>query len=126
MDLRSDLQVDVSEMQARVPLTLVRISGRINLSNSEQLEQLAHDLQTKGAKHVLLDLSDVPSITSAGLRAMHLMYRLFEAGGSAEGAKSAFFKVYTPSPQVRAVLHTAGFDTYIDTYDDRQSAIAAF
>lgn len=130
MNFGNDLRVDVSELQARIPIKVVRISGRVNLSNSEQLESLAHELQRNGATDVLLDLSDVPSITSAGLRAIHLMYKLFDANremdGAGEASTASHLKLFTPSEQVRTVLKTAGFDTYIDTFADRESAIAAF
>lgn len=131
MDFRSELQITPSKVEARVPLTVFELAGRINLSNSAELEQVAQQHIDQGMRYLLLDLGGVPSITSAGLRAIQLIYRLMEHSkpgdvSGEEQAKSRYLKLYTPSEQVRTVLGTAGFDLYIDTYADRQAAINAF
>lgn len=132
MELRSELKIAVSEVEGQVPLTVFVLEGRINLSNSAQLEHLAAERYAAGMRFLLLDLAGVPSITSAGLRAIHLVYRLLESpddevGRAPEASESsARLRIYTPSPQVRAVLRTAGFDTYIPVFADRAAAIEAF
>lgn len=131
MDYRSELQITTSKVEAKVPLTVFELGGRINLSNSAELERVAQQHIDQGMRYLLLDLGGVPSITSAGLRAIQLIYRLLEDSqpgdvGVEAQVKSRHLKLFTPSQQVRTVLGTAGFDLYIDTYADRQAAIEAF
>jgi anti-anti-sigma factor len=126
MDLRSELTIAVSEVQQAVPVTVLSVAGRINLSNSADLERVALEHVERGMTHALLDLSGVPSITSAGLRAIQLIYRQLEPQQRGEPGPSARLKIYAPSPQVRQVLATAGFDSYIPVFDDRAAAIESF
>jgi anti-anti-sigma factor len=134
MDWNSDLNISFSEMEARVPVTILQIDGRLNMSNSDDLEQAALKAYQQGARYILLDLSRVLSVTSAGLRSIHAIYKMVsetasqpagEAAGS-QRSKSPYFKVLTTSPHVIKVLNIAGFDIYMDIYQDIQEAIAAF
>jgi anti-anti-sigma regulatory factor len=134
MDWNSNLNISFSEVEARVPVTILHIDGRVNMSNSDDLEQAARQAYLKGTRFFLLDLSNVPSLTSAGLRSIHAIYKMAsenpsqlagEAAGS-QAPKSPYFKVFTNSPHVLKVLKVAGFDIYMDTYEDLQEALAAF
>lgn len=142
MDWSASLNVTVSEIQGRVPITILRVDGRINLGNTGVLEQAAQEAYTSGARNLIIDLDAVPSLTSAGLRSIHGIYNMVSQSPStdepAQGAqsvqnapaglkpKSPHFKLFTTSPQVLKVLAMAGFDLYIDTYQDLNEAIAAF
>lgn len=138
MDVMSDLNIAVSHMVGRVPVTVFRLEGRVNLSNSEKLEKMAREAHEYGMRYMLMDLSGVPSITSAGLRAILYTYRLLENNPASKSSpaslepapelisKSAHFKLFTPSPQVLKVLQTAGFETFIDIFENMEEAIASF
>jgi anti-anti-sigma factor len=130
MDLRSELSLTAHDVEYRVPITVIAVAGRINLSNSAELEALATEHYERGMRYLLIDLEDVPSITSAGLRAIHLIYKLLESADESPpvdgSALSARLKMFAPSAQIRNVLHTAGFDQYIEVFADRQAALDAF
>jgi anti-anti-sigma factor len=139
MDWSSSLNIKVSEVQGRVPITILHVDGRINLGNTGVLEQAAQEAYERGARDILLDLDNVPSLTSAGLRTIHGIYNMVSqspqadepaqgalAESSSQRSKSPHIKLFTTSPHVLKVLHVAGFDLYIDTYQDQNEAIAAF
>jgi anti-anti-sigma factor len=131
MDWNSDLNISSSTVQGRVPVTVIQVDGRVNLSNSDVLDQAAHQALDQGARHILLDLTNVPSLTSAGLRVIHHIYKMLNdaappAAPGEMGGKSPYLKLATASTHVRNVLQVAGFDTYIDTYDSAQEALSAF
>jgi len=139
MDWGSSLTVTVSEVQGRVPITVLHMDGRINLGNIDVLEKAAQEAYDAGARDVLLDLDNVPSLTSAGLRSIHWIYKMVSqasasdelvqdapAASAAQKSKSPHVKLFTTSPHVLKVLHVAGFDLYIDIYQDINEAIAAF
>jgi len=122
-----ELEISVSQEQGRVPVTVFRLKGRLNLGTAEQLQAKVQDAVQAGARYVLLDLSEVLSVTSAGLRAFHQMYQLLRGDSPAEGAlKSPYLKLLDPTPDVRKVLHIAGFDMFLEIRDDVKEAIASF
>jgi len=134
MDWNSNLNISISEVQARVSVTILQIDGRLNMSNSDDLEQAALRAYQQGARYMLLDLSRVLSVTSAGLRSIHAIYKMVSETSSqpdgeatsSQRSKSPYFKVLTTSPHVIKVLNIAGFDIYMDIYQDLQEAITAF
>ena len=105
---------------------------------SNQLEQAAREAYQQGNRNLLIDLSEVPSITSAGLRAILVIYKLLgsersnhvgsgtSSGSTDQPAKSAYLKLLNVSPEVRKVLRIAGFEDYLEIYDDQDEAIASF
>jgi len=136
MEWASSLNIVTSQVRGRVPITILHLDGRINLSNTDALEKAAEAAREAGARYLLLDLNNVPSLTSAGLRSIHWIYKMANEGESqpmdedapvtGSTSKSPYMKLFTTSPHVLKVLHVAGFDLYIDTYEDLQQAISAF
>jgi len=137
MDWSSSLNISQSEAQGRVPITILHVDGRINMSNAELLENAVRVAYEKGARYFLLDLSNVPSLSSAGLRSIHWIYNIMQSaarsGGKAESEVevvetpvSPYVKILCSSAQVLKVLNLAGFDSYIGVYGELQEAISAF
>jgi anti-anti-sigma factor len=119
------MEIKVSQVQGRVPVTLLSVEGRINLGNAEELEARARQERTNGARDILVDMSQVPSITSAGLRSLLYAYKLV-TGEAKSGEKSPHFKLLNPSPAVLNVLQTAGFDRYMEIHSELQEAVDSF
>jgi anti-anti-sigma factor len=119
------MDIKVSQVQGRVPVTVLRVEGRINLGNAEELEAHARQAHANGARDMLVEMSQVPSITSAGLRSLLYAYKLV-TGEAKSGGKSPHFKLLNPSPAVLKVLQTAGFDSYMDIHSELQEAVDSF
>lgn len=138
MDVKSGLTITKSEREGRVPVTIFHLKGRINMSNAGELEKEAKSAFEGGAQDILFDLKEVPSLTSAGLRAVHVIYKMLSQGSPSsdsdsepvvpkdEPAKSPHLKIANPSPDVLNVLQLAGFSTYISIYDSVEDAVASF
>lgn len=126
------MHITVSQDEARVPVTVFQVSGRINMGNAENLIKQAEQAYAGGARDLVVDMSGVESMTSAGLRAILSMLKLFTFGSSQAPAgggmagKSEHFKLVGPSQYVLMVLNTAGFDRYIEIYPDVPAALASF
>jgi anti-anti-sigma regulatory factor len=132
------MNISVSQEQARVPVTILRLAGRVSLDTTPELKQAAQDAFQNGARFLLLDLSAVETITSAGLSALHSIYAFFNDSASREAGaalsdqttdqpfKSRYVKLLSPAPHVRRVLEMTGFDIFLEIYDGRQEAIASF
>jgi anti-anti-sigma factor len=115
------VEIKSVQEQGRVPVTVLEIPGRVNLSNAEALEAEARQAYEHGARFMLLDMSATEAITSAGLRAILYIYKLLSTGPEAGG-----LRLLCPSPEVQRVLRLAGFDRYLGIYSDRQTAIDSF
>lgn len=128
MQLSSDLQISANEVEGKQDLTLLTVAGRINLGNADQLDEMAQAMFAAGSKYVLLDLSQTDSLTSAGLRTILVIYKLFQGQdkGATQVGRSPYLKILAPSPQIRQVLKIAGYETYLDIFEDRQAALDAF
>jgi anti-anti-sigma regulatory factor len=127
--------ITVSQVKGRVPITIFHLRDRINLGNVGELEQAAREAYANGMRDLLLDLTDVISITSAGLRAIIAISRLLgstpgeeamRAGLPDKLQKPTHLKLLKPSPAVREVMAITGMDEYINIYDDMAEAIGSF
>ena len=130
------MKISVSQEQGRVPVTVFHIDG--NLTSEEELQEMARQAYEGGARNILLDLTDVPFMASAGLRALHYIYTLVRADtpeesdgvvrkGIAAGTwTSPHFKLLKPNRNVLEVLRTTGYDMFLEILTDRKQAIASF
>ena len=103
---------------------ILHLNGPIDANTQSDLEVKADEVIANGARNILLDLSEVTYMGSAGLRALHVIAGKF--GGAGQAEKFAHVKLLSPSEEVRRVLKTLGFDTYIGTYDNLDQAVKSF
>lgn len=132
------MEIAVSHVQGRVPVTVFRIKGEIDVNSYEQLQAQAQAAVQAGARDVLLDLTEVPYISSSGLRAIHHIFTLVRTDSPAESDpalskglrdgtwKSPHFKLLNPQPSVLEILKTTGFDMYLEIHRDLNDAVASF
>ena len=123
------MNITVSQEQGLVPITVFHVEGRVNLGNADELTRKAQKAQEEGMRDLILDLSEVESLTSAGLRAILTILKMLgtESGqGEVAGGKSRHLKLVRPSPYVLVTLTTAGFDRYLEIYESMPEAVASF
>jgi len=133
-----DIQVTTSNV--RVPVTIMRVSGNIDASTYEEFEAKADEIIAGGARHLLIDLSKSPFVSSAGLRALHHIFNDLRAkdtglqsseeeirrGISAGTYKSPHLKLLHLSKETRSAFELSGFDMFIETFNDEKSALNSF
>ena len=115
--------VIVSQTQGRIPVTVFELQDRVNLGNTAELEQAARDAYANGTRDLVLDISKVDSFTSAGIRALLVIYKMM-AGD--EGRLSKHVKLVSPTRYVRDVLEVSGVADSIEIYDSLDEAVASF
>lgn len=119
--------VTTSQVLGRVPISVLHLHDRINLGNADEVERAARDAYAGGARHVVIDLTNAPSLSSAGLRAIMAVNQLLASQAApAPSDKSPYLKLVGPSSHVRQVLNIAGFDRYLEVYDQLSEAVASF
>jgi anti-anti-sigma regulatory factor len=112
------------------------VSGFINLGTASLLEQKASQAYEQGMRYLLIDLSGVDSMSSAGLRSVLVISRMLASDradqsadeGTRENktAKSPYLKLLNPQPGILRVLNIAGFDEFVEIYEDKTQAINSF
>lgn len=132
------MDIEVSQHQGRVPVTVIRIKGNIDTSTYEAFQASGEEALSSGARYVLLDLTAVNYISSAGFRAVSQIYKLVRgplpplaAAQQSQGAPdtrhlSANLKLLRPTTRVLEALRLAGFDTFLEIHTDFDQAIASF
>ena len=129
------MDIAVAEQtDGRVPVTIFHIRGDVDTKSSEQLQMRAREAVVNGTRNLLLDLSEVRFVSSAGLRTFHIIFKLLTeesdesmSKGVREGTfRASHLKLVNPSPSVEEVLHTSGFDMFLEVHHDLQKAIASF
>ena len=130
------MDIQVSYEEGRVPITIFHIKG--DLTSGEQLEKQGKEAFESGTRNLLLDLTDVPFISSSGLRALHYLYMLLRGdspdesdeavkAGIRDGTyKSPHLKLLKPSKNVEKAISVAGYDMFLEIYQNSKKAIASF
>ncbi|RPJ20962.1 MAG: STAS domain-containing protein [Chloroflexi bacterium] len=130
----SELNITASQIQGDVPVTILHLNGHLHGNTERELLDRARQAQEDGSKHLLLDLSAVEVLTSAGLRAIHNIFNLFTPQGDVnvirqhgeEPYKSPYFKLVCPNPDVYYVLNIAGFLQNILIYNNMEDAVNSY
>lgn len=58
------MTISVSQKQGRVPVTIISLDGRLDGMNYQQLIDKGHELYKAGARDILLDLTNLTSVSS--------------------------------------------------------------
>jgi hypothetical protein len=129
------MELTTSQANGRIPVTIFHLKG--DLMNEEPLYGAASSAVANGSRHILLDLSDVPYISSAGLRSIHLVFQLLhqdsdedqeamKRGIVAGTYSSPYLKLLNPSKNASKALSLAGYDMFLDIHKDKKTAVNAF
>jgi anti-anti-sigma factor len=113
----SILKIVKKQVQGKVPVTVLHLRGWLDAQSEGQLLAAAQEAHDDGARHLLLNLEEVDTLTSAGMRAMQKAYMLFSKGG---------MKLCSAPPQVYHVLGITGFLQTIPNYETQQAAVDSF
>lgn len=132
------MEITTATENGRVTVTIVRVSGNLDSTTYQIFQSKVEELINGGARHILIDMTDAPYISSAGLRALQSIFYILRdknedvnedkmhKGISAGTYKSPFLKLLNLSKNAETAFKTAGFDMFLETFTDQKSAIAAF
>lgn len=114
------LRIAVSEEKGSVPVTILHVTGDLDSKTYTDFETKAGEVIGNGSSNILLDLSGVSYMGSAGLRAMHGISNKLKSSGGGQ------LKLLNPSDAVSKVMKTLGFDQFFDIHSNLDSALKAF
>ncbi len=130
----SELTITTSQVQGEASVTILHLSGHLHGSTENQLLDRARQSHEDGSRHLLLDLSGLEVLSSAGLRAIHNVFNLFTPPSDVEiihqhgeePYKSPYLKLVCPNPQIYYILNITGFLHNIPFYNNMDEAIGSF
>jgi anti-anti-sigma factor len=128
------MEITVTLQQASEPVAVMHLEGDIDASNFVQIVDKAHEIYKNPARNLILDLSDVPSISSTGIAAIHKIALIY-SGASGEithpdqthsSTARKHVKLLNPQPAVDQALQAAGLKLFFKIYQDLESALKSF
>ena len=135
------MEINVTQENGKVPVSVVHIKGDLDASSYLDLVNTAQKLYNAGVRSLLLDLSDLAFISSAGLASLHIILKMFrDEKANPENSWSTYkdidrerdngvqhdVKLLDPSPEVSNVLDTVGFKQFFEVYTDLDQAVNSF
>ena len=122
--MNSDLKILVEQKQARVPITVFHIAGWLDAQSEPQFLEAARLAYDDGARFLLVDMNDLDTLTSAGMRAIQKVYQMYTP--REDHFKVAHLKLCNAPPQIYNVLGITGFLQNIPMYESMESALESF
>lgn len=136
------MQISFFTQQGNVPVTVMQLTGNIDASTYTDVINNAQQAFDEGSRNLLIDLSNVPYVSSAGLMSLHTIVRIF-AGNSVQpkdGGRPSFrainkeqdnpirahVKLLSPQPAVEQVLEMVGLKLFFDIHTDLEAAVNSF
>jgi len=136
------MEITVSQEQGRVTVSVIHITGHLDGQTYQNLIAKAREIVEAGAQNILLDLSDLTYISSAGLVSLHtiaLMTRgeelpdpehgwstLKSMDRTRDGGLQKHLKLLNPRPEITSVLEMVGFSEFFQVFTERKAAIDSF
>jgi anti-anti-sigma factor len=135
------MEIDVTQEKGKVPVSVVHIRGDLDASSYLELVNTAQKLYNAGVRSLLLDLSGLVFISSAGLASLHIITKMFrgekadpengwgtykEIDRERDSGLQTNVKLLSPSPDVDNVLDTVGFKQFFEVHTDLDKAVGSF
>lgn len=136
------MEINISQENGKVPVTVIKVAGQLDGQTYQQLISSAQEALKNGTSNILLDMSDLTFISSAGLVSLHVIALLLRGEAmpdldhgwaalksvnkSRESGMQQHVKLLNPRPEIINVLEMVGFSSFFEIFDDRQKALDSF
>jgi anti-sigma B factor antagonist len=118
--LAADLRASTLAWKRSGGVSVLEFRGNTELTHSAQeLDELRREVLEQRDSRVIIDLSRVTKIDSAGLGQLMSCYSHLVRN---QGA----LKVLNPRPEIKDLLDMTGISTLIEAYQDEQEAVSSF
>ncbi|MFZ5904596.1 MAG: STAS domain-containing protein [Chloroflexota bacterium] len=134
------MDITTSKHEGKVPVTVLHINGKLDSNSFQSLIAEAQKVYDAGARHLVLDMTNMSYISSAGLAALHSISLIFQGkdapdlnagwqvfkGIDFNREKQSQVKLAGMWPEVQSVLDVVGFTLLFETYPNVDAALASF
>lgn len=136
-----EIEVEVKHTDDEI-VAIMKLKGDINASNFMAIVNKARELYNNPARSLILDLSDVTSVSTTGVVALHKIALVYSGVPQEMDTEAAtkdmrpdfthsasarkFVKLLNPQPDVDKALEKAGMKLFFKIYTDLEKAIESF
>jgi anti-anti-sigma factor len=120
----ADFKLTSEQAPGRPNITVFHISGWLDRQSEGQFVEAVQKARDEGAEYILLDMRDVDTITSAGVRALQRAYQILTPRDKPD--KVARLKLCNAPAQVYQVLGVTGFLVNVPMYENAEDAVESF
>jgi len=136
------MEMIVSQNPDTPGITVLYLRGALDGNSYQNFIDETEKLYQAGARNLILDMSELTFLSSAGLSGLHRAARIyrgddpstFEEGWAAihamgkerEAGFQKQIKLLNPNEKILDVLDTVGFKAFFEIYTDLQPALASF
>lgn len=138
------MNIVVEQASGVRPVAIMKIQGELDGSSYLDLIREAEQLYAAGTRHLLLDLSEMTFMSSAGLVGLHTVVMVMsgqQAPDMEDGwgvmhniardvenpvTFNSHCKLLQPQPRIQKTLEVTGFTHILEIFDDRNAALNSF
>ena len=120
----ADLKITSERVKGNEAIIVFHLSGWLDALGEGRLVSAVQKAKDEGVKYVLLELSEMDTITSSGIRAMQKANQILTPND--EAPKIPHLKLCNAPAQVYQVLGITGFLTNVPMYESMEDAIDSF
>lgn len=122
--METPLKILQEKNQGKRSIMIFHLSGWLDAKSEEAVLKAAREAYDEGYRLLLLDLAEVEAITSAGMRAIQKVYKLFTP--VEDQHKVAHVKLCKTPPEMHYILGVTGFLLNIPSYPTQKEALESF
>ena len=136
------MEIVISQNQDTPKVSVMKLRGPLDGSTYEFFITEAEKLYDAGARNLIVDMSELSFLSSAGLGALHRIARIFRGedrstleegwaalrvmGNDRNSGFQKHIKLLNPSEKIQEVLDMVGFKAFFEIYNEIQPALASF
>ena len=117
-------KITSEQKDAGVPVTVFHIGGWLDAQSEDRFLEAARIAYDGGARYLIIDMSELDTLTSAGMRSIQKVYQMFTP--KEEHFKVAHVKLCNAPPQIYNVLGITGFLQNLPMFESLESALESF
>jgi anti-anti-sigma factor len=136
------MEISISKKQGSKPVTVIHLRGALDGESYQNFIDETQKLYNSGTRDLLVDMSELTFLSSAGLSGLHRTARVyrgedsstFEEGWAAihaigkerDSGLQNHVKLLNPNESIRSVLDKVGFLAFFEIFTDLDIAVASF
>lgn len=136
------MTIKLEQTKGNAEIILISVQGNLDASNYQELITSGKRALEEGAKHLIIDMSDMPFMSSSGLMALHSISLLvrgkepvdpefgWEAFSAIDRDRGSEIQkkitLLNPQPQIVRTLEVSGMKEFFEIHTELDSAIESF
>ncbi len=120
----TDFKLTREQPQGKPDIAVFHLGGWLDAQSEQKLVDAVQQAKDSGCQYVLLEMRDVDTITSAGIRAVQRAYRILTPAGDVS-TMSRLKLCNAPAP-VYQVLSMTGMLLSVPMYESAEDAVESF